>query len=109
MAEIMTAREAVERYIKTGTQVCWGGFSYTRRPYTIAREVIRQRDRIQHLFCTMNGGASIEKSLAANDLISRIETTYIGLEGIQPTPYSIHPPLQNGSTPLIPAYTNSCY
>ena len=57
MAEIMTAREAVERYIKTGTQVCWGGFSYTRRPYTIAREVIRQRDRIQHHFCTMNGPA----------------------------------------------------
>ena len=43
MAEIMTAKEAVERYIHTGTQVCWGGFSYTRRPFTICREVIRQR------------------------------------------------------------------
>lgn len=89
MPEIMTAREAVERYIKTGTQICWGGFSYTRRPFTIAREVIRQRDRIQHTFCTMNGGASVEEALAANDLISRMETTYVGLEGIQPVANSI--------------------
>src|SRR2546425_4221716 len=109
MAEIMTAREAVERYIKTGTQVCWGGFSYTRRPYTIAREVIRQRDRIQHLFCTMNGGASIEEALAANDLISRLETTYIGLEGIQPVAYSIRRRIQDGSIPLFEDYSNYGY
>ena len=79
MAEIMTAREAVERYIKTGTQVCWGGFSYTRRPFTIAREVIRQRDRIQKTYCTMNGGASIEEALAlmgykgAQDVLKRAQ------------------------------------
>jgi len=94
MAEIMTAKEAVERYIHTGTQVCWGGFSYTRRPFTICREVIRQRDRIQHHFCTMNGGASIEEALAANDLVSRMETTYIGLEGIQPVAFSIRRRIQ---------------
>jgi glutaconate CoA-transferase, subunit A len=109
MAEIMTAREAVERYIKTGTQVCWGGFSYTRRPYTIAREVIRQRDRIQHTFATMNGGASIEEALAANDLISRLETTYIGLEGIQPVAYSIRRRIQDGSIPLFEDYSNYGY
>ncbi len=57
-----------------------GGFSYTRRPYTIAREVTRQRDRIQKTFCTINGGASIEEALAANDLIEWLETTYVGLE-----------------------------
>ncbi len=109
MAEIMTAREAVERYIKTGTQVCWGGFSYTRRPYTIAREVMRQRDRIQHHFCTMNGGASVEECLAANDLISRLETTYVGLEGIQPVANSLRRRIQDGSIPLIEDYSNYGY
>ena len=98
MAEIMTAREAVERYIHTGTQVCWGGFSYTRRPFSIAREVIRQRDRIKHHFCTMNGGASVEEALAANDLISRMETTYIGMEGIQPVANSIRRRIQDDFT-----------
>src|SRR5260370_7532846 len=109
MAEIMTAREAVERYIKTGTQVCWGGFSYTRRPYTIAREVIRQRDRIQHLFCTMNGGASIEESLAANDLISRLETTYVGLEGIQPVAYGIRRRSPARPNPTLQDQPNNAY
>ena len=62
MAEIMTAKEAVERYIHTGTQVCWGGFSYTRRPFTIAREVIRQKDRIKHHFCPRCGCAPFSES-----------------------------------------------
>src|SRR5437660_6607074 len=109
MAEIMTAREAGERYITTGTQVCWGGFSDTRRPYTIAREVIRQRDRIKQHFCTMNGGASIEEALAANDLIGMLETTYIGLEGIQPVAYSIRRRIQDGSIPLFEDYSNYGY
>ena len=109
MAEIMTAKEAVERYIHTGTQVCWGGFSYTRRPFTIAREVIRQKDRIKHHFCTMNGGASVEEALAANDLISRLETTYVGLEGIQPVANSIRRRVQDGSIPLFEDYSNYGY
>src|SRR5260370_31926481 len=53
--------------------------------------------------------ASIEESLAANDLISRIETTYIGLEGIQPLAYSIRRRIQDGSIPLIEDYSNYGY
>src|SRR5258708_32761892 len=98
-----------ESYIHPGTQVCGGGFNYPRRPYTITGELIRQHDRIQHLFCTMNGGASIEESLAANDLISRLETTYVGPEGIQPVAYSIRRRVQDGSIPLFEDYSNYGY
>src|SRR5260221_13273781 len=54
----------------------------------------------------MNGGASIEETLAANDLISRLETTYVGLEGIQPVAYSIRRRVQDGSIPLFEDYSN---
>ena len=102
--KIMTAKEAVQKFIKPGTCLCVGGFSYTRRPMTLVREVVRQG--IGDLFVTMNGGTGAEEILAANDLIRWMETTYVGLEGIQPVAHSIRRRIEDGSIELIEDYSN---
>lgn len=52
--KVMFAKEAVQRFIKPGTHIAFGGFTILRRPNTIAREIVRQG--IGDLFVTMNGG-----------------------------------------------------
>ena len=61
--KIMSLTDAVKTFIKPGTCLCAGGFSYTKKPFALAREIIRQN--IGDLFVTMNGGASICEFLAA--------------------------------------------
>ncbi|MBN2720761.1 MAG: hypothetical protein JXR72_06650, partial [Proteobacteria bacterium] len=83
----MSLSDAVKTFVKPGCCICPGGFSYTRKPFALAREVIRQN--IGNLFVTMNGGASICEFWCGTGLVSKIDTTYIGLEGIQPVAYSV--------------------
>lgn len=103
-SKIMTAREAVKKFIKPGCCLCIGGFSYTRKPMTLVREIVRQG--IGELFVTANGGASEMEILAANGLVKMLETTYVGLEGLQPVAYSIRRRIQDGEITLIEDYSN---
>lgn len=41
--KIMSAKEAVKRFIKPGAHFCFGGFTLLRRPMAIARELVRQK------------------------------------------------------------------
>ena len=102
--KIMSAREAVQRFIKPGTHIAFGGFTLLRRPNTIAREIVRQG--IDQLFVTMNGGTYVEEMLAGAGLINRLESTYIGLEGGMPVAYAIRQAIQSGEIELIEDYTN---
>lgn len=36
--KVMSAKEAVQKYIKPGTHIAFGGFTLLRRPNTIARD-----------------------------------------------------------------------
>lgn len=102
--KIMTAKEAVQKFLKPGICLCIGGFSYTRKPMTLIREIIRQG--IGDLFVTMNGGASCAEFLAANSLIKWLDTTYIGLEGLQPVAFSIRRQIEDGQIQLLEDYSN---
>jgi len=102
--KIMTAKEAVSKYIKPGTCLCLGGFGYTRSPMTLIREIIRQQ--VEELFVTTCGGANAMEFLAANGLIKWLDTTYIGLEGLQPVAYSLRRQIQDGDIELIEDYDN---
>ncbi|GBE15980.1 glutaconate CoA-transferase subunit A [bacterium BMS3Abin14] len=104
--KIMSLPDAVKTFIKPGTCICPGGFSYTKKPFALAREVIRQR--IGDLFVTMNGGASIADFWAGAGLIKLMDTTYIGLEGIQPVAYNIRRSIQDGTID-IEDYSNYGY
>jgi glutaconate CoA-transferase subunit A len=102
----MSLSDAVKTFIKKGTCICPGGFSYTKKPFALAREVIRQD--IKDLFVTMNGGASICEFWAAAGLVKLLDTTYIGLEGIQPVAYSVRRSIQDGTID-VEDYSNYGY
>ncbi|MGB9813282.1 MAG: CoA transferase subunit A [Thermovenabulum sp.] len=102
--KVMTAKEAVERFIKPGTHIAFGGFTILRRPMTIAREIVRQG--IKDLFVTMNGGTLVEEMLAGAGLIKWLETTYLGLEGGMPVAYAIRQAIESGEIELIEDYSN---
>ena len=102
--KVMSAKEAVQKYIKPGTHIAFGGFTLLRRPNTIAREIVRQG--IGDLYVTMNGGTYVEEMLAGAGLIKWLESTYIGLEGGMPVAYAIRQAIQNGEIELIEDYSN---
>lgn len=103
----MTARAAVERFIKPGACLCVGGFGYTRLPMTLVREIIRQR--IGELFVTTCGAAAALELLAANRLIKRMDTTYIGLEGFQPVARNLRRQIEEGTIEVVEDYDNYSY
>jgi glutaconate CoA-transferase subunit A len=91
----MSLPEAVKTFIKPGCCLCTGGFSYTKKPFALGREIIRQG--IGDLFVTMNGGASLEDMLVGAGLVKMLDTTYVGLEGIQPVANNIRRAIQDGT------------
>lgn len=102
--KVMTAREAVSRFIKPGAHIAFGGFTILRRPNTIAREIVRQR--INNLYVTMNGGTYVEEMLAGAGLIRWLESTYLGLEGGMPVAYAIRQAIESGEIELVEDYSN---
>lgn len=102
--KVITAGEAVKRYIKPGTHIAFGGFTILRRPMTIAREIVRQN--IGELFVTMNGGTIIEEMLAGCGLIKWLESTYLGMEGGMPVAYAMKKSIEQGKIELIEDYSN---
>lgn len=102
--KVMSAEEAVKRYIPAGTHIAFGGFTILRRPMVIGREIVRQG--IGDLYVTMNGGSAVEEMLAGAGLIKWLETTYIGLEGGMPVAYAIRQAIENGKIELIEDYSN---
>ena len=105
--KVMTAKEAVSRFIKPGSHVAFGGFTILRRPMGIAREVARQR--INNLYLTMNGGSIIEEMLVGCGLVKWLETTYIGMEGGMPVAYAIRKSIEEGELEIIEDYSNWSY
>lgn len=102
--KIMTAQEAVRRFVKPGTHISFGGFTVLRRPMTIAREIARQR--IGGLYVSMNGGTLVEEMLAGCGLIKWLESPYIGLEGGTPVAYAVCKSIEQGRIELMEDYTN---
>jgi glutaconate CoA-transferase subunit A len=102
--KIMSASDAVRKFIKPGTHIAFGGFTILRRPNTIAREIVRQE--INNLYVTMNGGTYVEEMLAGAGLIRWLESTYLGLEGGMPVAYAIRQAIECGEIELVEDYSN---
>lgn len=54
--KVMTAQEAVTRFVKDGDCLALGGFVTNRRPYALVREIIRQRKKRLYLEGGPSGG-----------------------------------------------------
>ena len=54
--KVMTAEEAVSRFVQDGDCLALGGFVTNRRPYALVREIIRQRKKRLYLEGGPSGG-----------------------------------------------------
>ncbi len=75
----MTEREAVQRFVHENSYVGTELYGSVRCPMSLAREVVRQRDRIRNLRVAGQGVLELDLWLAA-DLVRTLDITYIGLE-----------------------------
>lgn len=102
--KIMTAREAVQRFIKPGTHIAFCGITINRKPMTITREIVRQG--IGDLYVTANFSSWAEEMLAGAGLIKWLETTYFGLEAGMPVAYALRLAVEEGAVELLEDYSN---
>ena len=72
--KLMTAEEAVRRFVKDGCQMAMGGFTVNRNPMAIAREIIRQGIKDLHVVCHSQGQA-LDLLIGAK-CVKRLEVAY---------------------------------
>ena len=81
--KVMTAKEAVSRFVRDGDQVALGGFTVNRNPMTLIREIVRQGKKNLYLVVHAQG-QSMELLIGAG-CVSRVELGYGGLARFAPT------------------------
>jgi glutaconate CoA-transferase, subunit A len=72
--KIMTLKEAVRRFIKSGSQIALGGFTVSRNPMAIAYEIVRQDIKDLHIVCHSQG-QSFDIRVGAG-CVKRVELAY---------------------------------
>src|SRR5208283_5828369 len=72
--KLMTAEEAVRRFVPNGAQIALGGFTVSRNPMVIAREIIRQGKKNLHIVCHSHGQA-LDLLIGAG-CVKRLEVAY---------------------------------
>lgn len=83
--KMMTATEAVERFVQDGDQIALGGFTVNRNPMFLTREIIRQRKKELYLVVHSHGQAM--ELLIGAGCVSRVELAYGGVARFAPTGY----------------------
>ena len=81
--KIMTAHQAVAKFIDNSDQIALGGFTVTRNPMHIIREIIRQEKRDLYLVVHSHG-QGMELLIGAG-CVERIELAYGGVARFAPT------------------------
>ncbi|MCB2187038.1 MAG: CoA transferase subunit A [Deltaproteobacteria bacterium] len=79
----MTAAQAVERFVQPGSQVVLGGFTVSRNPMHLTREIIRQGIGDLHLVVHSHGQAM--DLLIGAGCVARLEIAYGGTGRFAPT------------------------
>jgi glutaconate CoA-transferase, subunit A len=81
--KLMTAEEAVRRFVPNGCQIALGGFTVSRNPMVIAREIIRQGKKNLYIVCHSHGQA-LDLLIGAG-CVNRLEIAYGGTGRFAPT------------------------
>ena len=81
--KLMSAQEAVERFVPHGAQVALGGFTVSRNPMALTREIIRQGIKDLYLVCHSHGQAM--DLLVGAGCVRRMEIAYGGMGRFAPT------------------------
>jgi glutaconate CoA-transferase subunit A len=101
--KIMSAAEAVRRFINDGDMIALGGFTVSRNPMAIAHEIIRQGKRDLHLVMHSQG-QSMDLMVGAG-CVSRLELAYGGTGRFAPTGIRFRKAVQRGQV-LLEDYSN---
>ncbi len=81
--KLMSAEEAVRRFISDGSQIALGGFTVSRNAMVIAREIIRQKKKDLYVVCHSHG-QSLDLLIGAG-CVRRLEIAYGGTGRFAPT------------------------
>ena len=92
--KLMNADEAVRRFIKDGDMIALGGFTVSRNPMIIAREIIRQGLKDLHLVMHSHGQAM--DLLVGAGCVKRLELAYGGTGRFAPTGIRFRKAVQSG-------------
>ena len=101
--KLMTAKQAVEKFVHSGDQVSLGGFTLTRNPMSLTYEIIRQGLKDLYLVCHSHGQAM--DLLVGAGCVGRLEIAYGGLGRFAPTCVRFRRAVQQGDISLED-YTN---
>ncbi|MFH1057776.1 MAG: CoA-transferase [Pseudomonadota bacterium] len=101
--KLMSAAEAVRRFIKDGDMIALGGFTVSRNPMVIAREIIRQNKRDLHLVMHSQG-QSMDLMVGAG-CVRRLELAYGGTGRFAPTGIRFRKAVQSGQV-QVEDYSN---
>ena len=102
-SKLISAREAIERYVFDGAHISIGGFTLNRNPMAAVYEIIRQGRRNMHLYAHSNGQAVDE--LVGAGCVDRLEIAYGGSGRFAPTCIRFRKAVQEG-TLLVEDYSN---
>ena len=102
--KLMTAGEAVERFVRDGCQIAVGGFTINRNPMALVYEIARRRVKDLHLVAHSNGQAL--DVLVGAGCVSRIEIAYGGNGRFAPTCIRFRKAVERGEV-LVEDYTNN--
>jgi glutaconate CoA-transferase subunit A len=94
----MGAAEAVRRFIPSGAQVALGGFTVSRNPMAMAREIVRQGVKDLYVVCHSHGQA-LDLLIGAG-AVGRLEIAYAGTGRFAPTCIRFRQAVQQGSLPV---------
>jgi glutaconate CoA-transferase, subunit A len=83
--KIMTAAVAVDTFLQDGDQIALGGFTVSRNPMCLTREIIRQGKKNLYLVVHSHGQA-LELLIGAG-CVRRVELAYGGVGRFAPTGY----------------------
>jgi glutaconate CoA-transferase subunit A len=101
--KLMSAEEAVRRFVKDGDMIALGGFTANRNAMVIAREIIRQGRRELHLVMHSHGQAM--DLLVGAGVVSRLELAYAGTGRFAPTCIRFRKAVQSGQV-QVEDYSN---
>ena len=102
--KLMTVGEAVERFVRDGSQIAVGGFTITRNPMAAVYEIARRRIKDLHLVAHSNGQAL--DVLVGAGCVARLDIAYGGNGRFAPTCIRFRKAVERGEL-LVEDYTNN--
>lgn len=81
--KLMSLPQAIQRFVKDGSQIAISGFTITRNPMAAIYEIIRQKIKDIHLVCHSNG-QGLDLLIGAG-CVKRVEIAYAGSGRYAPT------------------------